>query len=98
MWNPDEAAAALLCPHPSESRLIAPHLTMVLPNPSVLSPCSVTHLQAHYPFPDSLPKLMAVYAYLLSHPGIPCVFWQHVYGKKNGAGIVNGEEERGGVG
>lgn len=48
--------------------------------------------QAHYPFPDSVPKLLAAYCYILSHPGMPCVFWQHVYGKKNGAGLTNGKE------
>eukprot|EP00192_Tetraselmis_astigmatica_P003233 CAMPEP_0117666486 /NCGR_PEP_ID=MMETSP0804-20121206/10405_1 /TAXON_ID=1074897 /ORGANISM="Tetraselmis astigmatica, Strain CCMP880" /LENGTH=548 /DNA_ID=CAMNT_0005474041 /DNA_START=481 /DNA_END=2127 /DNA_ORIENTATION=+ len=48
--------------------------------------------QAHYPFPDSIPKLLAMHAYMLSHPGIPCVFWPHVYGKKNAADIWNGKE------
>lgn len=48
--------------------------------------------QAHFPFPDSLPKLLAAHAYLLSHPGLPTVFWQHVYGKKNADGITNGKE------
>mmetsp|Transcript_20535 Transcript_20535/g.53721 ORF Transcript_20535/g.53721 Transcript_20535/m.53721 type:complete len:592 (+) Transcript_20535:187-1962(+) len=48
--------------------------------------------QAHYPFPDSIPKLLAAHCYMLSHPGIPCVFWQHVYGKKNAAGLTNGKE------
>ena len=91
----------------TQGRLQRPFCVLTPPNPnlslhnspwySLIPPShSVTLLQAHYPFPDSLPKLMAVYAYLLSHPGIPCVFWQHVYGKKNGAGIVNGEEEGGG--
>jgi hypothetical protein len=39
-----------------------------------------------------VPKLLAAYCYILSHPGMPCVFWQHVYGKKNGAGLTNGKE------
>jgi len=33
--------------------------------------------QSHWPFPDS--KVMQGYAYILTHPGIPCVFWEHVY-------------------
>ena len=49
-------------------------------------------LQSHYPFPDSPRKLLAAYAYMLSHPGLPCVFWLHVYGKKNADGIMNGKE------
>jgi len=48
--------------------------------------------QAHYPFPDSVPKLLAAYAYILTHPGIPCVFWLHLYGKKNADGITNGKD------
>ncbi|KAK3265652.1 Alpha-amylase A type-1/2, partial [Cymbomonas tetramitiformis] len=46
---------------------------------------------AHYPFPDSIPKLLAAYSYILTHPGIPCVFWLHLYGKTNAAGILNGK-------
>ncbi len=30
-----------------------------------------------YPFPDN--RLLEGYAYLLTHPGIPCIFWQHFY-------------------
>jgi len=33
--------------------------------------------QAHWPFPGS--KVMQGYAYILTHPGIPCVFWDHLY-------------------
>ena len=32
--------------------------------------------QAHWPFPND--KIMIGYAYILTHPGIPCVFWDHV--------------------
>jgi hypothetical protein len=32
-----------------------------------------------------------MHAYLLSHPGIPSVFWPHVYGKVNADGLMNGE-------
>jgi hypothetical protein len=46
--------------------------------------------QTHYPFPDSVPKLLAAYSYTLSHPGIPCIFWLHLYGKQNAAGVTNG--------
>ena len=33
--------------------------------------------QSHWPFPDK--KVMQGYAYILTHPGIPCVFWEHAY-------------------
>lgn len=32
-------------------------------------------LQAHWPFPAE--HLLEGYAYILTHPGIPCVFWEH---------------------
>merc|ERR1719408_250128 len=32
--------------------------------------------QAHWPFPDD--KVMVGYAYILTHPGIPSLFWDHV--------------------
>lgn len=39
--------------------------------------------QAHWPFPGN--KVMQGYAYILTHPGIPCIFWDHFYdwGLKN---------------
>ncbi|HNV70314.1 MAG TPA: alpha-amylase C-terminal beta-sheet domain-containing protein [Candidatus Ozemobacteraceae bacterium] len=33
--------------------------------------------QNHWPFPGQ--KVMQGYAYILTHPGIPCLFWEHVY-------------------
>eukprot|EP00898_Chlorokybus_atmophyticus_P002293 jgi/Chlat1/3064/Chrsp21S03381 len=33
--------------------------------------------QAHWPFPGD--KVMVGYAYILTHPGIPCVFYDHFY-------------------
>lgn len=33
--------------------------------------------QSHWPFPGE--KVMQGYAYILTHPGIPCIFWEHVY-------------------
>ncbi|GAB4334121.1 MAG: hypothetical protein OHK0038_10830 [Flammeovirgaceae bacterium] len=33
--------------------------------------------QAHWPFPGD--KVMQGYAYILTHPGIPCVFWDHYF-------------------
>ena len=33
--------------------------------------------QSHWPFPGE--KVMQWYAYILTHPGTPCVFWEHVY-------------------
>ncbi len=33
--------------------------------------------QQHWPFPSN--KVMLGYAYILTHPGTPCVFWEHFY-------------------
>ena len=33
--------------------------------------------QAHWPFQSS--KILWGYAYILTHPGTPCVFWDHVF-------------------
>ncbi len=33
--------------------------------------------QGHWPFPGE--KIMLGYAYILTHPGTPCLFWEHVY-------------------
>lgn len=33
--------------------------------------------QSHWPFPGK--KVMQGYAYILTHPGIPCIFWEHIY-------------------
>jgi alpha-amylase len=33
--------------------------------------------QNHWPFPSD--KVMQGYAYILTHPGIPCVYWVHYY-------------------
>ncbi|MGB0525211.1 MAG: starch-binding protein [Flammeovirgaceae bacterium] len=33
--------------------------------------------QAHWPFPGD--KVMQGYAYILTHPGVPTVFWDHFY-------------------
>lgn len=33
--------------------------------------------QSHWPFPDK--QIMQGYAYILTHPGIPCIFWEHAY-------------------
>jgi alpha-amylase len=33
--------------------------------------------QKHWPFPSSVDKLVQGYAYILTHPGIPCIFWEH---------------------
>eukprot|EP00873_Tetraselmis_striata_P017674 jgi/Tetstr1/437938/TSEL_026568.t1 len=66
---------------------IRPHLSFTfIDNHDTSAP------QTHYPFPDSIAKLLAAYTYTLSHPGMPCVFWPHLYGKKNAAGITNGRE------
>lgn len=33
--------------------------------------------QQHWPFPAD--RVGAGYAYILTHPGIPCVFWDHYF-------------------
>jgi len=33
--------------------------------------------QRHWPFPDD--KVLVGYAYILTHPGIPSIFWDHVF-------------------
>ncbi len=33
--------------------------------------------QNHWPFPSD--KVMQGYAYILTHPGVPCVYWVHYY-------------------
>jgi alpha-amylase len=33
--------------------------------------------QNHWPFPGD--KVLQGYAYILTHPGIPCIFWDHLY-------------------
>jgi len=32
--------------------------------------------QRHWPFPDD--KVLVGYAYIITHPGVPCIFWDHV--------------------
>ena len=32
----------------------------------------------HWPFPSK--HVMLGYAYILTHPGIPCLFWEHHFG------------------
>ncbi len=34
-------------------------------------------LQAHWPFPGD--KVLQGYAYILTHPGTPTIFWEHLY-------------------
>lgn len=33
--------------------------------------------QRHWPFPEE--RLAVGYAYILTHPGLPCVFWEHYF-------------------
>ena len=40
-------------------------------------PSSPSGGQNHWPFPSD--KVMQGYAYILTHPGIPCVYWVHFY-------------------
>ncbi len=41
--------------------------------------------QNHWPFPSD--KVMQGYAYILTHPGVPCVYWVHFYDWGLGADI-----------
>ncbi|GLC36330.1 Alpha-amylase A type-1/2 [Pleodorina starrii] len=41
--------------------------------------------QQHWPFPAG--RVGLGYAYVLSHPGIPCLFWDHVFGGGWGEGL-----------
>lgn len=41
--------------------------------------------QNHWPFPSD--KVMQGYAYILTHPGIPCVYWVHFYDWGHAAAI-----------
>jgi len=38
--------------------------------------------QNHWPFPGYHVGLG--YGYIFTHPGIPCIFWPHLYGKEGG--------------
>lgn len=33
--------------------------------------------QQHWPFPAD--KVATGYAYIMTHPGMPCVFWEHLF-------------------
>ena len=48
-------------------------------------PSSPSGGQNHWPFPSD--KVMQGYAYILTHPGIPCVYWVHFYDWGLGADI-----------
>ncbi|HEX8819420.1 MAG TPA: glucan 1,4-alpha-maltotetraohydrolase domain-containing protein [Archangium sp.] len=41
--------------------------------------------QNHWPFPGD--KVMQGYAYILTHPGVPCVYWVHFYDWGHAAAI-----------
>ena len=44
----------------------------------LVSPCmSVGSTQRHWPFPEH--RMLVGYAYLFTHPGMPCVFWDHLF-------------------
>ncbi|KAL4534490.1 hypothetical protein Ndes2526A_g05385 [Nannochloris sp. 'desiccata'] len=36
--------------------------------------------QRHWPFPSGAEKILQGYSYILTHPGIPCIFWEHFAG------------------
>lgn len=48
-------------------------------------PSSPSGGQNHWPFPSD--KVMQGYAYILTHPGIPCVYWVHFYDWGHAAAI-----------
>jgi hypothetical protein len=39
--------------------------------------CGAGSTQQHWPFPKD--KLMKGYAYIITHPGMPCILWDHVF-------------------
>ncbi|SEU16750.1 glucan 1,4-alpha-maltotetraohydrolase domain-containing protein [Stigmatella erecta] len=48
-------------------------------------PSSPSGGQNHWPFPSD--KVMQGYAYILTHPGVPCVYWVHFYDWGHGPAI-----------
>jgi hypothetical protein len=54
-----------------EYECLAAHSLLQCPEPACGLPADST--QGHWPFPES--HLGLGYAYILTHPGIPCVFW-----------------------
>jgi alpha-amylase len=45
--------------------------------------------QSHWPFPEE--NILAGYAYIITHPGVPCVYWVHLFdwGKEYTENISN---------
>jgi alpha-amylase len=39
--------------------------------------CPADSGQGHWPFPND--RVGQGYAYILTHPGVPCVFWEHYF-------------------
>jgi len=39
--------------------------------------------QQHWPFPGGAEKTLQGYSYILTHPGIPCIFWEHFTGDEH---------------
>lgn len=54
-------------------------MLLLLPPPRVSPPCShdTGSTLNHWPFPSH--HLQEGYAYILTHPGTPCVFYDHLY-------------------
>ena len=42
-----------------------------------------TYRKAFNDFPGDNKRLVQGYAFLLTHPGIPCIFWNHIYERNN---------------
>jgi hypothetical protein len=43
----------------------------------LLVPAHADSSQGHWPFPSD--RVGQGYAYILTHPGVPCVFWEHYF-------------------
>mmetsp|Transcript_17941 Transcript_17941/g.53987 ORF Transcript_17941/g.53987 Transcript_17941/m.53987 type:complete len:489 (+) Transcript_17941:115-1581(+) len=51
--------------------------------------------QGHWPFPDD--KTMVGYAYIMTHPGVPCVLWDHLFQHKDEMKSLIALRERAGL-
>jgi alpha-amylase len=43
-----------------------------------------TYRKAYNDFPTDNKRLVRAYAFLLTHPGIPCIFWNHLFERDTG--------------
>jgi len=84
---------SMLAVQGEDGKLRAPGLMGLRPGQSFtwLENHDTSAPQCHWPFPESPGKMLAGYAYILCHPGIPCVFWPHMFGVENLDGVATGK-------